>query len=199
MAGAGASFSRSLHAPNMLQCVHHPCYGEPMSTEQSSARSIPTWPWHVLLAVYLLLAVTYSIIQPLGRTPDEAAHVTYVKFIADNWRLPIWQAAGGGEGGYEAQHPPLYYGIVAVVHKLASGLSEEWRWHVMRWFTILLTGLPVFFMSRGFFRELWGDDNWYPFIATATVMLMPMTLLYTAYINPDAMVMVWTTATLWLA
>lgn len=179
----------------------------------------PRWAWSLLLVVYLLFAFIFSIIQPLGRTPDEAAHVTYAKFLAQNHRLPIFDAMGGGEAGYEAQHPPLYYAAMAVVYGLSGFLAENWRWHAMRWATILLLGLPMFVICRRFFTEALSkrgpcatadpddhqdgceveDNAILPFIATASVMLMPLTLLYTGYINPDGAAMVFATLTLWLA
>lgn len=179
----------------------------------------PRWAWSLLLAVYLLFAFIFSIIQPLGRTPDEAAHVTYAKFLAQNHRLPIFDVMGGGEAGYEAQHPPLYYAAMAVVYGLTGFLAENWRWHVMRWATILLLGLPMFVICRRFFTEALGErgrcatadpdedqggcvveeGSTLAFIGTASVMLMPLTLLYTGYINPDGAAMVFGTLTLWLA
>jgi hypothetical protein len=170
-----------------------------MSTESPSRPSVPRWAWTLLLAVCLLLALTYSIIQPLGRCPDELAHVQYVQFLANEGRLPYWQAHGGGEAGYEAQHPPLYYAIMAVVYKAATPLEERWRWHVLRWATILLLGLPMFAISRRFFSEALTASPCLPFVATASVMLMPLVQLYTCHTNPDGLAMVWMTLALYLS
>jgi hypothetical protein len=141
---------------------------------------LPRRPWLLLLAIYLLLAVTYSVVQPLGRTPDETAHMQYVAFLAQQHRLPIWSPQGGGEAGYESQHPPLYYGVMALAYAATTGMPENWRWHAMRWVTILLIGVPMFLISRRFFTLLWGEGSWHPFIAVPSVRLMPMTLLDTA-------------------
>lgn len=165
----------------------------------SADKPLPRAAWAALLAIYLALAFVFSIVQPLGRCPDETAHMQYVKFLADNQRLPFFEPAGGGEAGYEAQHPPLYYAIMAVVYRATAPLAERWRWHVMRWFTILLLGLPLFAISRRFFSEVLSATPWLVFVATASVMLMPLTLLYTAYPNPDAMGMLWAAGVLLLA
>ena len=41
-----------------------------------------------VLVVYLLLAVSYSVVTPIGRGADEWAHYWYARFIAQNGRLP---------------------------------------------------------------------------------------------------------------
>jgi 4-amino-4-deoxy-L-arabinose transferase-like glycosyltransferase len=159
-----------------------------------------SWPllWLGLFAVYAFFAVGFSIIQPLGRTPDEAAHVQYAKFLSDNSRLPLWQAEGGGEAGYEAQHPPLYYSLMAVVYRATAFMEARWRWQTLRWATILFIGVPLFFVCHRFFMELFASQS-SAFAATATVVLMPLTLLYTGYVNPDGMTALWVTIALYLS
>lgn len=144
-----------------------------------------------VLAAFLLLGFVFSIVQPLGRTPDERAHVQYIAFLAREWRLPVFNPQGGGEAGYEAQHPPLYYLMGAVVYFLSSALEENWRWYVLRWVTLLAVGVPLFFVVRCYFTELWPHDSTHPLVATALVVGMPLTLLYAAYVNPDGLVLLW--------
>ncbi len=169
---------------------------------ETNPRAAPNSMWAALLAVYIATALLFSIIQPLGRAPDETAHMQYATFLADNARLPIWKEAGGGEAGYEAQHPPLYYLYTAIFYRLASPLSENWRWHVARW-AMILVGCALFFLCRRFFLELFeSNDDAFPtraFAATATVMLMPLTILYTCYANPDGMTLLWVAAGLYLS
>lgn len=152
--------------------------------------------WSVLLALYLVIAFAFSILQPLGRTPDESAHMQYVKFLANNLQFPMWQAQGGGEAGYEAQHPPLYYALGAVVYKLSLSLEERWRWHLVRWATITI-GIGLFFICRRFFKECLELDE-LAFAATATTLLMPLTILYTGYVNPDGLTVLLVTLALYL-
>ena len=63
--------------------------------------------WLLLGLFYLFFGFIYSVINPLGALPDERANMQYVAFISQNGRMPIWVPSGNGEGGYEAQHPPL--------------------------------------------------------------------------------------------
>lgn len=140
----------------------------------------------------------FSIIQPLNRPPDEGAHAQYIRFLAEQRRLPRWEPWGGGEAGYEAQHPPLYYALGAAVYGATKGLPEPWRWHALRWFTLLLGSL-LFWVARGFFLDYFRGQ-WLPaWIATAGFMLTPLTLLYLCYINVDGMSLLWCSVILWLS
>jgi 4-amino-4-deoxy-L-arabinose transferase-like glycosyltransferase len=147
--------------------------------------------WRLLLLAYLTAAFGFSVLQPLGRTPDETAHMQYAKFLAREQRFPVWKAEGGGEAGYEAQHPPLYYALAAVVYGSTPFLEERWRWQILRWATISI-GVAMFFLCRRFFRKVLQDEA-STLAATATVLLMPLTMLYTGYVNPDGMTMLLTT------
>lgn len=166
-------------------------------TGPTQANSKANSAWIALLTTYLLIALLLSIVQPLGRTPDEPAHMQYVKFLANELRFPVWQTQGGGEAGYEAQHPPLYYVLAAVVYKACSPFTENWRWQILRWATISI-GVGLFWVCRRFFQAAFENER-LAWLATATVMLMPLTVLYTGYINPDGLIMLLTTTVLFLS
>ncbi|MDX1524120.1 MAG: glycosyltransferase family 39 protein, partial [Anaerolineae bacterium] len=68
----------------------------------------------VVLLIYLVLAVSYSIIVPIGRGADEWAHYWYAQFIADNGRLPN-SAAERETAGYKSDWPPLYHLFAALI------------------------------------------------------------------------------------
>lgn len=170
-----------------------------MTTPPSLRISWRRLRWTLLVVVFVALAFTFSVIQPLGRTPDEGAHVQYIVFLAEQGRLPVFSPRGGGEAGYEAQHPPLYYALMAVAWACSAGLATEWRWHLLRWLTVVIVGGGTFLVCARMFRRIWPDHDGLAWAATATTMLMPLTLLYVAYINPDGMAMLWASATLWLS
>ncbi|MCB0196409.1 MAG: glycosyltransferase family 39 protein, partial [Anaerolineae bacterium] len=73
------------------------------------------WRLFLILAIYLILAVAYSIVVPIGRGADEWAHYWYAQFIADNGRLPA-SPAERETAGYKSDWPPLY-------HLAAAGLT----------------------------------------------------------------------------
>lgn len=47
----------------------------------------------------------------------------YVQCLAEHHRLPFFEPKGGGQGGYEAQHPPLYYALM--VANVATARPSE--------------------------------------------------------------------------
>ncbi len=154
--------------------------------------------WWLLAAAYVAITLVFSVIQPLGRTPDESPHMRYVAFIAENHRLPEWEPQGGGEAGYEGQHPPFYYGLMAVIYTMSGALEERWRWHVVRWATIGL-GCALFAVCSRLFRRVLPEQPGLAWTATATTMLMPLTVLYTGYANPDMLTQLCCAVALWLA
>lgn len=67
----------------------------------------------LILGIYALLAVAYSIASPPFETPDENLHYFTADFIARNGRLPTTSDPGGM--GQEAAQPPLYYAAAALL------------------------------------------------------------------------------------
>src|SRR5690348_152548 len=82
----------------------------------------------LLVITYLMLGFIYCVIQPPTAPPDETANMQYVQFLLKEQRLPRWAEIGGGEGGYEAQHPPLSYLLEAIPYTAAAGSGESYRW-----------------------------------------------------------------------
>src|SRR6185503_5771637 len=77
-------------------------------------RSNHHWRWALILIIYLMLAVLYSIIVPIGRGADEWAHYWYAQFIADHGRLPA-NPAEREAAGYQSDWPPLYPLLTAAI------------------------------------------------------------------------------------
>lgn len=68
----------------------------------------------VIIALYLGLASSYSVITPLGEGPDEPGHAKYVFFLAREGRLPLQCAPPcSGEVPGEGHQPPLAYALMA--------------------------------------------------------------------------------------
>lgn len=64
-----------------------------------------------ILIAYVLLAVAFSLVNPLFESPDEFFHYEYVRHIVDHRDLPVMQ-----EGRLsEFYQPPLYYGLGALL------------------------------------------------------------------------------------
>ncbi len=64
----------------------------------------------LLLVAYLILGFTYSIVNPLFESPDEALHYDNIRFLAEERHLPVMVS----DEPSKAHHPPLYYALGAV-------------------------------------------------------------------------------------
>jgi hypothetical protein len=74
----------------------------------------------ILVIGHLLLALAYSVINPLGEAPDEADHWAYVVHIAREHELP-------GAKVTQAKHPPLYHATAAVIALAADPTNDFLR------------------------------------------------------------------------
>ncbi len=81
------------------------------------------WGLFILLALFIGLATTYSIITPLFEAPDELWHYPFVKQLADGKGLPVLDAAHLGPWHQEGGQPPLYYALAALASRWAP--SED--------------------------------------------------------------------------
>lgn len=78
----------------------------------SSARWRYHWPLAGLIIFYGLLAGLHSLIVPLTVGNDEWAHFQYLRFIAEQHKLPTsWPERE--LAGYKSDAPPLYHLLVA--------------------------------------------------------------------------------------
>lgn len=83
-----------------------------------------------ILAVYIILALAYSIIIPPFEGFDEPGHFEVIRYIAENTRLPIIGQAGEiYQYRQEAAQPPLYYvlsaGLVRVMGLHADTIASH--------------------------------------------------------------------------
>jgi len=80
-----------------------------------SCRVRPHGPIVVIVVAFLLLGVTYSIVNPLFESPDEVWHYQYVKYLADGHGLPVSDLVTEMPWHQEGSQPPLYYLLGATV------------------------------------------------------------------------------------
>lgn len=62
-----------------------------------------------ILVAFVLLSTTYSLVVPPFEASDELWHYPMVKYVADNWSLPVQNSADVGPWRQEGSQPPLYY------------------------------------------------------------------------------------------
>ncbi len=71
----------------------------------------------LILVAFAVLGVLYSVVTPLAEAPDEDWHYDYVKYIADGRGLPVlhFDPSKNIVYGTVGHHPPLYYGLSALL------------------------------------------------------------------------------------
>jgi 4-amino-4-deoxy-L-arabinose transferase-like glycosyltransferase len=125
-----------------------------------------------VIAVFAGFAIAYTRITPVGASPDELSHLSYIHGIADHLRLPP-------AGQPERQQPPLYYLMGAVVSKLTGGDPR-----LIRLLSValgVLTVLTVYLVGRRLFPGR-------PALAIGTaavVALLPETQYLAGAVNDD--------------
>lgn len=72
-------------------------------------------PISLLLLAYVALAVTFNVTVGVGETPDEAAHVVYIRHIIEYRALPLQFRDPAHYVGHEAHQPPAYYALGALL------------------------------------------------------------------------------------
>jgi hypothetical protein len=85
----------------------------------------------LILGLYLLLALGYSLLLPMWEAPDETAHFLYVLIVARERRLPT------PDETYEYGQPPTYYllagGTIALLDRLNPALADPYRPPLVPW------------------------------------------------------------------
>jgi 4-amino-4-deoxy-L-arabinose transferase-like glycosyltransferase len=125
-----------------------------------------------VIAVFAGFAIAYTRITPIGASPDELSHLSYIHGIADHLRLPP-------AGEPERQQPPLYYLMGAVVWKLSGGDPRLSR--LLSVALGVLTVLTVYLVGRRLFPTR-------PALAIGTaamVALLPETQYLAGAVNDD--------------
>jgi hypothetical protein len=74
---------------------------------------IETLALGLLLGLYGLVALGHAALAPLTSGPDELAHYEYVRFIAEQKRLPQ-SYPERGQASYKSDQPPLYHLLAAI-------------------------------------------------------------------------------------
>ncbi len=87
------------------------------------------WGFLGLLALYLILGVSYAAAVPVLEAPDESSHLQVIRYIRLNRRLPPYQIperradSGAGMAWVIGYHdPPLYY-APPLYHALGAVLT----------------------------------------------------------------------------
>jgi hypothetical protein len=129
----------------------------------------------------------------VGIGPDEAAHFLYILSLAKQGRLPAPDPARRTSPQqyvtYQAQHPPLFYAMGAILYKVAAGLPPLVIWNLLRGFCAVC-GAIVILLTAEATRTSFPDR---PFLALAmvpAVAFLPMFGYMTATLSNEPLEMV---------
>jgi Dolichyl-phosphate-mannose-protein mannosyltransferase len=178
----------------------------------------------IILALRLVLGLSYSALNPLGEAPDEADHYAYAAYIGREASLPT------GTTMTQAKHPPLY-------HLLAAGVAswtgmdvtflrsnpdvgftptaapnffihttlESWPWrggalamHLGRLVSVL-AGLVLTAATYGLGRAMWPRRPLLALAAAAFAAFLPEGLFIGAAMSNDMLAAMFITLALWAA
>jgi len=67
----------------------------------------------LVVTLFVMLGIAYSVVTPMFEAPDELHHYFYVKHLADGNPLPVQEAGGDALWAQEGSQPPLYYALGA--------------------------------------------------------------------------------------
>lgn len=90
----------------------------------------PKWGMLTILALYLAIGGTYSVVVPVFEAPDESHHFFVIKHIVEKRALPVQREEVRGPWRQEGSQPPLYYLVGALVVggiDLADAEGLLWR------------------------------------------------------------------------
>lgn len=169
--------------------------GPPLSPLPPPAEALEgSWKFAlpVILLFYVLLAGLHAYRVPSGATgyqnaPDEAAHLTYVRSIAQG-KLPTRSSAAGDPFGYEWHQPPLYYALAAPLLPLGE--------KGMRTLSLLCGVVSLILIYRTA-RFLFPNHAEVAPLAAGIAAFIPTHIALTSTFNNDALLELCVSATLW--
>lgn len=141
---------------------------------------------------------TESILVGLG--PDESEHFLYILSLADGGALPMPDPAHRTSPRqyvtYQAQHPPLFYALAALVYKAASGLPPPAVWYLLRALCAACGGVVIVLAARAA-RLSFPNRPFFALAAAPAVAFLPMFGYMNAHLSNEPLGMVFGAAA-WL-
>lgn len=136
----------------------------------SAAALFPERAWRVTvgitLVLYFFIQLLYVTATPLqvrtlpdnlpqngpqrltvGIGPDESEHFIYILSLEERGAIPKpaarWRTGPDQYVSYQAQHPPLFYFVAALLYRAVRSLSPAVIWFILRGFCALCGGVVV--------------------------------------------------------
>lgn len=179
---------------------------------------------HFIILGYIVLALGYSVVNPLGEAPDEVSHYAYARYVGRERALPPPEGAARGE----VFQPPLYYAVVGLATawieegdftiKANNDFSLEEKtpnvllhtrqeafpyrdgalaWHLMRVLSVMMGAVAVG-SAYALARVVFGQSDLLPLAVASFTAFNPEFLFITSAVNNDNLVVMLSALTLLL-
>ena len=136
------------------------------------------WAISLLMIAFAALGVLYSVVTPLFEVPDEPWHYLQVELVDKGEPSPPMLALySGGTPGREAQEPPLYYLLGALLIKSVDTGSDGARYQPNPYAAV---GQPQAGSNENFLLHLENARPPYTGVALAAHLLRWSSLFYSA-------------------
>lgn len=164
-----------------------------------------------ILISYLAVAILYAVHTPPWQAPDEPAHYNYIKYLAEQQRLPVLQRGDYPHDyleeiksrqfppemsieplRYEFHQPPLYYILAALLYKIFVGSLLP-----LRLLSVLL-GCGLIWAAYHVVKAVFPEDETLALGTAAFVAFVPMHVAMTAAVNNDTLAELILAAMLWM-
>lgn len=144
--------------------------------------------WLTALCVLAaLMQIGLAFHTPVGQnglfhTPDEGAHLQYVRYVAEHTSTPKFEGYSG-VGGYEAHQPPAYYIMAGNLYRGVNAFTDS----PARWVRLIsvLCGILAMLAIYKTTRWLYTGSQTMALAAAAFYGLLPMNLFVNSAINND--------------
>lgn len=129
----------------------------------------------------------------VGIGPDEAAHFLYILSLARQGALPVpkpsSRTAPQQYTTYQAQHPPLFYALAAVLYRMTARLPEAALWYLLRAFCAVCGGVVILLAAQAA-RLSFPDRPLLALAAAPIVAFLPIFGYMTATLSNEPLEMV---------
>jgi 4-amino-4-deoxy-L-arabinose transferase-like glycosyltransferase len=153
-----------------------------------------------ILVSYVALGALYAVLTPPWQVPDEPAHYNYVRFVAQELRLPVLRMGDYDQEylrnatsrrfssdisidpiRYESHQPPLYYILAAPIFALFGGALMP-----LRLFSVFL-GAILLLVTFLVGKSISPTRAWPALGMTAFVAFIPQHIAMTAAVENDTL------------
>ena len=169
----------------------------------------------IIVLAYAGLAVAYAVLTPPWQVPDEPAHFNYIRYVAEEKRLPVLSVGDYPQAylehikalhfppempidsiRYEAHQPPLYYLLASVWYAPLRGLPLAQQVIGLRLLSVLV-GVGILVMGGLTVHELLPRSPDLVIGTVAFVAFVPMHIAFTAGVNNDPLAELVLVSILW--